>query len=107
MLSSGDSLSRSPWVRTTTASTSSPGWARRSSSATSSVWRRASGEPRVARRNVPMTATIPWGRGGRLQVEEGAERFDQPFALGRARRLLQEHRRLVEELGQGGPGGRV
>ncbi len=66
MRSSGDEASSSPRVRTTTISTSSPGSDARSASATSSVWRRASGEPRVARRNVPTVVTIPWpGAGGR------------------------------------------
>ena len=53
MRSSGVDAFSSPRVRTTTTSISRPGWDARSASATDSVWCRASGEPRVARRNVP------------------------------------------------------
>ena len=49
-------------VRTTTGSTSRSGWTRRNSVATMSVWRRASGDPRVARRMVRTAVTIPWPR---------------------------------------------
>ena len=54
MRSSGAVASRSPRVCTTTVVTPSPGCARCKRPATASVWRRASGEPRVARRNVSM-----------------------------------------------------
>ena len=69
-----------------------------------SVWRRASGEPRVARRSVPTAVTIPWPR---LKVEEDAQRLDEPLAAWRAGGLLQEHGGLVEHLGQRGRGGLV
>ena len=44
--------------------------------------------------------TIPWPR---LQVEEDAQRLDEALAPGCPGGLLQEHRRLVQHLGQGGP----
>ena len=59
--SRGADASRSPRVRTTSDSTTRPGWARRRSSETNSAWHRANGEPRVARRMVAM-ARLSHGR---------------------------------------------
>ena len=102
-----------PPVLTTTGSTRRSGWARISSAETSSACRRARGEPRVARRNSrpepePVSGPGPdAGAATRLQVEQQAEGFHQPLAPGGAGGLLQQDRRLVQQLGQHGPGHRV
>ena len=81
---------------------------RPAASATSSAWRRARGEPRVARRSgAPAGPSRRVRRPRPLEVEEDAQRLDQPLAPGRAGGLLQEHRRLVQQLGQHRPGDRV
>src|ERR1039458_5160944 len=72
-----------------------------------SVWRLASGDPRVASRSGRPAAQPASVRpaGARatmgLEVEERAQRLDEPLAPRRPGGLLQEHRRVMEHLGQG------
>src|ERR1035438_8050771 len=99
----GRSLCRSPTVSTTTSSVAIRGVAaleaaEASASATSPAWRSARGLPRLALRSVSTS---------RLQVEQAAQRLGEPFAARRAGRVLDPHRRLVEELGDGATGDRV
>src|SRR5687768_17402486 len=83
----GFERSRSPAVVIGTRATSTSAYAARSASAASSAWMRASLLPRLPRRTIAL-----------LEPEEVTHGVRIEHTVGRGRRLLHAHRRLVQEL---------